>query len=223
MKLALISDIHANLPALQAVLDDAEGRVDKWLCLGDIVGYYSDPNAVCELLRGLHCVCIRGNHDAYVVGDLEPNPARALQYRTEWTRHELSRENLEWLAGLPVERRIGQSVVIRHASPWDEETYLYPDKAHRYTSEFSGIPTLIVGHTHYPMDLTVGATRIINPGSVGQPRDGDARASYAILDTAPMELEFRRVAYDVVGYQALLLTQGWDERMTRALTKTRRP
>src|SRR5262249_50200399 len=132
---------------------------------------------------GAHVV--RGNHDAYVLGRLEFRPMPSL--RIEWTRETLRRDNLEWLASLPSELRLGcdgKTIVARHASPWDEETYLYPDSPRLSEVRLAPAEILVVGHTHHPMIRRLDGGLLVNPGSVGQPRDRDPRPSYMILDPA---------------------------------------
>lgn len=224
MKLALIADVHANLPALDAVIADMP-QVDAILCAGDVVGYYADPDEVCHRLRELGAWVIRGNHDAYVTGQLEPDPARRAAYRTDWTRGRLGPENLAWLSALPVEMTFcwgGARVQVRHANPWDEELYLYPDSETSLRrialdpGEF-----LVVGHTHRPMTVRCGAGLLINPGSVGQPRDWSPLAAYAIFDTHTEEVVSRRVAYDTATLQGRLTAGGWDPSVVSILSRTR--
>ena len=129
MKLGLIADIHGSKPALEAVLESAP-RVVFWVCMGDVVGYYPDVNEVCEILIGINATVVRGNHDAYVLGQLPTDTGKMELYRTAWTRKRLKPEYCQWLSILPVEMNLclGQKEFkIRHASPWDEETYLYAD------------------------------------------------------------------------------------------------
>jgi len=221
MRLGIIADIHGNLPALRAVLS-AMPAVDLVLCAGDVVGYYPDVNEVCELLRATGVYVIRGNHDAYVVGELAPDPARRDAYRTDWTRERLTSVNFSWLASLPLETRFRfkrTEIVIRHASPWDEETYLYPDskKLAEIVPEIGNI--LIFGHTHHPLRRTVGQGLVLNPGSVGQPRDYNQAAAYAMIDTTSFDPVFMRAAYDVSAYQRQLRDQGWDEAMIKILSR----
>ena len=116
MHVGILSDTHANQAALDAVLRDMP-PVDLLLFCGDAVGYYAEPNEVCDTLRGRGAVCVRGNHDAYVLGALEPDAARRAAYRTDWTRAQLRPDNLEWLAGLPVERRIEIELPHDHPAP----------------------------------------------------------------------------------------------------------
>jgi predicted phosphodiesterase len=224
VRVGLISDIHANRDALVAVLAQLSG-VDLTICCGDIVGYYDEPNEVCSLLREKGVRCIRGNHDAYVLGDLAPDETRRKAYRTDWTREVLDQGHLDWLRSLPTELHFvwsGLSLRVRHASPWDEETYLYRDAANAL--ERLHIPpgeTLAVGHTHYPLHVPVGEGWLLNPGSVGQPRDRDPRPSYATIDTETGEVQHVRAAYDVAAMQDRLSRQGWDPAMIAILSRTR--
>ena len=223
MRVALISDIHANLSALHAVLADLPA-VDRIICCGDVVGYYDQPNEVCALLREREVVCIRGNHDAYVLGDLVPKEANRAGYRTDWTRGVLEEKHFQWLKFLGLELRLearGKRLWVRHASPWDEETYLYADaestlaRVRCATGE-----TLAVGHTHRPLYVRAGEGWLLNPGAVGQPRDRDPRASYAVLDLGTEQVEHRRVAYDVERLQRRLEHQGWDPTIVSILSRT---
>jgi putative phosphoesterase len=212
MRIGLISDIHANLAALDAVLG-AMPEIDLLACCGDIVGYYAEPNEVCDELRARNALCVRGNHDAYVLGALEPNAARRAAYRTDWTRQRLRKDNLEWLAALPVERRIDldrATIILRHASPWDEETYLYADSPRLQDIELEESEILAVGHTHRPILHRAGRGLLVNPGSVGQPRDWNPLASYALLGLPSKAVDFKRVPYDVRSVQSALTERGWE-------------
>lgn len=221
MKVAFLADIHGNAPALEAVLSQLPA-VDLIVCCGDVIGYYPDVNEVCERLRVPGVAVIRGNHDAYVTGGLEPDPRKVAAYRTQWTRSHLSEDHLTWLAALPVELRFewsGGPVVVRHASPWDEETYLYPDSPRLAEVNLPEHETLVLGHTHHPMWKQAGRGWILNPGSVGQPRDWDPRASYAVADTATGAFELKRAPYDVPGLQKRLRSMGWDDDLLRILSR----
>ncbi|HEX9448920.1 MAG TPA: metallophosphoesterase family protein [Dongiaceae bacterium] len=221
MLIGLISDLHANLPALDAVLADMPA-VDQLICVGDIVGYYAEPNEVCERLQSLDVLVIRGNHDAYVIGALEPSTERRAAYRTDWTRDEMTAANLAWLRSLPLEARLeidGQIFLLRHANPWDEETYLYPDSARLAEISLAAGEILVVGHTHHPMRHIAGAGLIINPGSVGQPRDWNPLAAYATFDTQSRQVAFHRVSYDVARLQNELRSLGWDSAMIDILSR----
>lgn len=225
MRLGIISDIHGNLPALEAVFG-AMPPIDLLLCAGDVVGYYPDVNEVCERIRQSGASVVRGNHDAYVTGALTPAPAKVAAYRTDWTRETLTSENRAWLKTLPAELRLSfgsARVILRHASPWDEESYLYPDSPQVGRVELHAGAFLVLGHTHIPLKRSAGGGVLINPGSVGQPRDGDPRAACCVLDTTTGEVEFVRCSYDVRSYQEQLRTLGWNEKMIQILSRKKRP
>ena len=213
MRAAIISDLHANLPALTAVLNDMS-PVDAIFCCGDVVGYYPDANEVCEEIRRLGIETIRGNHDAYVTGHLAADPVRSSVYRVEWTKETLTTENYRWLDSLGTEKKFdldGWQLTLRHANFEDEEEYLYPDSPALGEFDLSDDEIVCFGHTHHPMLVSAGKGKIVNPGSVGQPRDWNPDSSYAIIDSADRSVEFRRAAYDVRGVQARLRKMGWDQ------------
>lgn len=224
MRVAILSDIHANLEALEAVLDDMP-PVDRILCCGDLVGYYDRPNEVCALVRDRGIACIRGNHDAYVIGALTPNASNRPFYRTDWTRDVIASTHRRWLEGLGMDMQVDAGehrLRLRHASPWDEETYLYPDADEKLAQLHIGRGEILaVGHTHRPMHRLVGDGWLLNPGSVGQPRDWNPWAAYAVLDLDSGRVEQRRVAYDVAGLQARLTASGWDPGIIDLLGRTR--
>lgn len=209
--LLVLSDVHANLPALKAALGL---RMDNEpiIFAGDAVGYYAEPNECCDLLREVGAICVRGNHEAYVLGDLVPNPSNAQKYRLEWTKEMLRPDNLDWIKALPQTVRIRARslyLMLRHANPFDEEAYIYPDTD---LGPYSQSPNqlLIVGHTHHPMLRRAGGGKILNPGSVGQPRDHlSPHPSLARVALDCGRVEFMRADYDVAGYQAKLLSGGW--------------
>jgi putative phosphoesterase len=212
-RLGLISDLHANVDALTAVLADMP-PVDGIVCCGDIVEYYDRPNEVCALVRERGIQCIRGNHDAYTIGRLTPSPTHRLAFRTDGTREVLEETHVRWLESLGTELRIetgAGELWIRHANPWDEEAYLYANAAANLSRlDLQDRQTLAVGHTHRPLHMRVGAGWLLNPGSVGQPRDGDPRASYAVVDLETGAVEHRRAEYDVAAMQRRLERQEWD-------------
>ena len=216
--LFIISDIHANLPALEAVLKNIPDNA-QIICAGDIVGYYTEPNEVCELLRRRGASCIRGNHDLYVLNLKSFDPGRDSMYRSTWTSEQLNRANREWLESLPdfldfsVEKKAPDksgamlpydSMLLRHGSLTDAEEYIYPDTQFRY-EQIPGRSVLVLGHTHHPMLRRSGSSCIVNPGSIGQPRDRDPKASFASVDLMSGAIEFFRLEYDVAGYQKRLV------------------
>jgi putative phosphoesterase len=221
VKIAILADIHGNLPALQAVLNDMPA-VNSLICCGDVVGYYPDVNEVCSQMRTINAFVIRGNHDAYVVGGLNPEPTKRSFYRIDWTHSRLSDSHRHWLSGLPIELSFSWgnlSVTVRHASPWDEETYLYPDSPDLAKISLEKDEILILGHTHHPMLVKVGEGILINPGSVGQPRDWNPQASYAILQTESKSIEHKRVAYNVAELQRRLKSLSWEESAINILSR----
>jgi len=223
MLIAVISDVHGNLPALEAVLADV-GTIDAIVCCGDLVGYYPDVAEVVDRVRTLGARVVRGNHELMATGAREIPPERAGYYRIDWTRRALSEAQLAWLAALPPSlalARDGLAIEVRHASPWDEETYLHPDSAQLARVVLPEGSWLLLGHTHHPMRLRAGAGVVANPGSVGQPRDWDPRAAYARLDTATGRWEQRRVAYDHVAFQRRLAALGFDPRSVALLGRVR--
>jgi predicted phosphodiesterase len=195
------------------------------VCMGDVVGYYPDVNEVCEAVFKLNPYIVRGNHDAYVMGQLTPNPERKALYRTDWTRTHLQSKHWDRIKSLPVELNLNfgdKHFTLRHASPWDEETYLYPDSQRLSEIELPLNSYLLLGHTHHPMMVRAGQGFVVNPGSIGQPRDYNPEASYATIDVESGIVEFRRTPYDVVSYQKYLSGLDWPESTIAVLGRTRR-
>jgi len=223
MKVGLIGDIHGNARALDAVLKSTP-EVNIWICDGDIVGYYPDVNEVCETLRKIGVSTVRGNHDAYVAGHLIPKPENRQVYRTDWTRQNLEPHHLAWISSLPVQLDLNfedKKFMIRHASPWDEETYLYPNSLRLSEIKLEQYCYYVFGHTHWPMVVEAGGGYIINPGSVGQPRDYDSAASYATVDIETGKVRLCRAPYDVTSYQQFLSKLGWPDSSISILSRSR--
>jgi len=227
MRIAVLSDIHANLPALDAVLAHA-GAVDGVWHLGDVVGYGPDPDGVVARLRDVGAVGVRGNHDAAAAGGSEidwfnPDARRAM----EWTRSAINAESLAWLQSLP-ERRTLETCELVHGSPreplWE---YVTSPAVARDNLDLLDAQIGLHGHTHVPVafvedrgkvehfgprdggSLALDARRaLVNPGSVGQPRDGDPRSSYLILDPRAGSITWHRVAYDIEAVQSAMRAVG---------------
>jgi predicted phosphodiesterase len=216
----ILSDVHGNLEALDAVLADAEGRYDRTLCLGDLVGYGADPNAVVDWARSHVAAIVRGNHDKACVGldDLEAYNAAA-RAAAMWTRAALTPQNLEYLqklprGPLPIQCRHGAFDLV-HGSPLDEDEYLITPGDVAPIRGYLSTSLSFFGHTHVQGGFMAAHGRLkriapsqalqlepdyfylVNPGSVGQPRDGDPRAAYALYFPDQRLVEYRRVAYDV--------------------------
>ena len=211
MLIALISDIHSNWEALQAVWKEVK-RADAILCMGDLVGYGASPNEVVEFVRRQMekrtFLCVRGNHDNAIAFGAEWGFNPYAREAVRWHQRVMSIENLESLRRLPVRGLFtddtGRSYLLIHGSPRAPlDEYLFPWLPE---SEFMAVMSyvkqddLLVGHTHVPMLKLVAGRRILNPGGVGQPRDGDWRAAYALINTEeepPDNVEFHRVEYEV--------------------------
>ncbi len=243
MRYLVISDVHANLYALQAILTDAEGQYDLVWFLGDVVGYGPHPNECIELLASQDCLGITGNHDWAALGRLgihHFNPEA--RHVLAWTRSVLSSSSVQFLESLELSTIAEEHFTLVHGSPrqpiW--EYVLHPASAAANLDHFS-TRYCLVGHTHSPVIYQAlggqhatcreirppdnhGARRlpdsrlIINPGSVGQPRDGDARASYAILDPDSKTYDHRRIPYPVTRTQDEMLELGFPSRLVYRLT-----
>lgn len=215
-RVAIFSDIHANLPALEAVLTDMEARglSDDRYCLGDLVGYATFPNRVIETMRELGIPTIMGNYDLGVgnsSGDCgcayKDAESEALGHRSiEWSNRHTSPDNKEYLRQLPAQMplQLGDlRIMLVHGSPRKVNEYLYedrPDKSLERLLDMVSSDVLLCGHTHMPYHRVLPSGRqVINEGSVGKPKDGDPRACYVVLQAEGKELdvEFVRVPYDV--------------------------
>jgi predicted phosphodiesterase len=235
MRYLVLSDIHSNLEALEAVLHaSAAQRYDAVLVLGDLVGYGADPNAVVECVRGLNpAAIVRGNHDKVAAGlddaeDFNPMAKSA----AHWTRESLTPQTLEYLRDLPVgPSLVDEMVEICHGSPLDEDLYVVADMDAARSISVARTPICLFGHTHVALSARMDNHRrleidapeghpefatsieadskyLINPGSVGQPRDGDSRAAYAIADLDRNVVTLYRVAYPIEAAQKKILDAG---------------
>jgi predicted phosphodiesterase len=227
MRLLVLTDIHANLTALDAALGAVQGAWDRLLCLGDIVGYGPDPDDVTNRVRDLDAVVIRGNHDKAVAeimntDDFNPVAKAAVQ----WTRAQLSNDNLSWLAALPQGPLEAEGVVMVHGAFQDEDEYVFTPAQALEGLLDSTTQVTFFGHTHHQggfayhdselevlslhprlneshcaLRLEEGKRYMLNPGSIGQPRDADPRAGFAIADLTNHVVEFWRVPYDISSVQ----------------------
>jgi diadenosine tetraphosphatase ApaH/serine/threonine PP2A family protein phosphatase len=246
MRLALLSDIHSNLPALEAVLAEIESAtVDEAWCLGDVVGYGAEPDECATLVRERCSVCLVGNHDLAALEQLDIStfsPAAAEAVR--WTRERMTDETREYLAGLePADE--SREVGLYHASPRDPiwEYVLWPDQAAECIRA-QARRVSFVGHSHVALFFALPETGaqagkasdargaqagagtsleirrgrwLINPGSVGQPRDGDPRAAWLELDTEAWQATFHRVAYDIDRAADAIVATDLPEHLARRL------
>lgn len=207
MKVAVISDLHANIHALRAVLDDLnKEEVNVILVAGDLIGYYYWPAEVVELLMAdERFICIRGNHENILLEVLASDKA-AQHYLNKYgsgyeaCRNELAAAQLQWLFSLPEEIVVTLDDVtfhLGHGALGNTDEYLYPDAPYRrLLDNYSEARYTIFGHTHYPFLHEHGGRYLLNPGSIGQPRDTGGLASYLIINTANQVIRFKRKAFD---------------------------
>lgn len=236
MRILVVSDVHANLRALDAVLE-AAGTVDATWHLGDVVGYGPDPDAVVARLASIGATGVRGNHDAAALGGPEielfnPEARRAM----EWTRETIGPTTRAWLAAQPLRSSSGEFSLV-HGSPRDPTwEYITSAPVARANLALLDKPYGLFGHTHQPavhrderglletINPADGETvpldarpTLLNPGSVGQPRDGDPRSSFLVIETATHRARWNRVAYDIAGTQAAMRALRLPERLVQRL------
>lgn len=197
MQIALLSDIHGNLPALDAVLDDLPA-VDTIVCAGDIVGYNPWPAECVDRIRTIADVVVKGNHDAAIESPSTFDANEMAQAGVEYATEMLSAEQKYWLETLPKSETIADnSFLVVHSHPTISGKYVFPQEfpnIPRYLDDYRGV---VLGHTHIQNAIDINNKIIVNPGSVGQPRDADSRAAYAVLDTVNHTVECRRIAYPI--------------------------
>lgn len=240
LRYAILSDVHSNLAALEKVLAEVKALgVDSVLCAGDVVGYGPQPNECCEALRELDAQVVRGNHDqaAFTPGkeDWFTTGARTCIL---WTREVLTPENLEFLQNLRPSLQVAGAHLC-HGSLPDPDLYTTSPREAQASFELMDEPLCFLGHTHYAewyiyrndgrpathhpraeggeLGLTAGRAYIVNPGSVGQPRDGNSQASFATWDSAANVVTIHRVSYDVAETQRLILEAGLPRNMADRL------
>jgi putative phosphoesterase len=221
---AFLSDIHSNLEALSAVLKDF--RKGPVYCLGDIVGYGASPNEVIDLLIERGAVCLVGNHDyAAMTGDVGSFNARA-GMAAVWTSRRLTDESRAFLSALPRERTeaiSGKRVYMTHGSPDDNLWEYVYEGTHRDLFDFYlarlGVDAIALGHTHAPFVWSDKQGMVFNPGSVGQPRAGDRRASYAVfsVESEMLSVENRNVEYDIESAARKIVDAGLPEALATRL------
>ena len=193
MLVGVLSDIHGNKPALDAVLADMPD-VDALVCAGDVVGYNPWPAACVDALREREVPTVMGNHDRAVVTDTGFSFNSMAGAGVRYAREQLSDSQLAWLDALPTERTV-DGIRLVHGHPDDPDRYTYP---RMFSAALLGDEdVLVMGHTHVQHHEQYADGIVLNPGSVGQPRDGDPNAAYALLDTETLDVTERRVPYDV--------------------------
>ena len=251
MRLLILSDIHANLDALEACLAAAP-EYDGVANLGDVVGYGACPNEVVERVKALGEIFVRGNHDRACSGLSDAGDFNPVAFAAAtWTRRALSDENRDWVRDLPrgpITDATWPGVQFVHGSPVDEDDYILSATSAEMALEASPIPVTFFGHTHVQgiiglqgrelfavsfergrkerqhfsrVPLEDGVRYLVNPGSVGQPRDGDPRAGFAIYDSEDRSITFYRVPYDISRAQHRIIAAGLPDRLAARLTDGR--
>jgi putative phosphoesterase len=222
---AVITDIHANLPALQAALARISGLgIERIFCGGDLVGYGPHPNEVCALIQELEIPTIYGNYDYAIARDLDdcgcayitPHDRELGQQSVIWTLAYTDQRSKDFMRELPFDLRLqlgGSDIHLVHGSPRKVNEYLFEDKPARLYERLAAAEeadVLVFGHTHKPWDHTYGGVRFVNCGSVGKPKDGDPRAAFAILDASSgrLEVTIERVEYDAAAVAAEVAAAG---------------
>ncbi|WP_136600566.1 metallophosphoesterase family protein [Salinigranum halophilum] len=219
MRLGLISDVHGNRVALEAVLDDMPA-VDRLLCAGDVVGYNPWPAECVAAVRGRDVPTVMGNHDRAVASETSFGFNSMAQAGVEYAREHLDESALAWLARLPDERTLLDGrVKVVHGHPADPDRYTYPtDFA---PGMLDGEELLVMGHTHVQHHAVFSEGMLVNPGSVGQPRDGNPDAAYAIVDLAERVVTEHRVSYDVDRVATAIEEAGLPRRLGQRLSEGR--
>jgi predicted phosphodiesterase len=244
MRYLILSDIHANLTALDTVLGVAKGRWQKAVCLGDLVGYGPDPNEVIDRVRGLPAVTIRGNHDKAISGLDEAEEFNPIARNAVlWTRAQLRPENREYLENLPKGPMTVDGFSIVHGAVHDEDEYVLSPTLALDGLRDAPTPVTFFGHTHLQGGFSLrgedvtplrfkpsgghefstlaveqGTTYLLNPGSIGQPRDGDPRAGFAIADIENQRVEFWRIPYNIEDVQGRMSRAGLPEPLILRLS-----
>ena len=238
MRTAILTDIHANIEALTACLADAQSQsIDRYVCLGDTVGYGADPNACCDLVRATCEFAVLGNHDAAVAGRMDYSYYYAAARDVlDWTARRLSPENMEWLKGLPYQQDEG-AVLYGHASPRDPAAFEYVfalEQAEDLVLHATRLAHLtFIGHSHLQRAFLLGETvadiwqervqiedaktYLCSIGSCGQPRDYDPRSCYGIWDDEAKAVEFLRVPYEAEKTSKKILAAGLSPHFARRL------
>jgi putative phosphoesterase len=219
MRLGVLSDLHANRVALDAVVEDLP-PVDGLVCAGDVIGYNPWPADCVEFLRDREVPTVMGNHDRAVATGTSFRFNGMARAGVEHAADHLRDEQVRWLADLPDERRVANDrVKLVHGHPDDPNRYTYPDL---FSSDLLGDEdVLVLGHTHIQHHEMYDEGVVLNPGSVGQPRDGDPRAAYAVLDLDTMTVEEHRVEYDVATVETAIGEAGLPEETAARLANGR--
>ena len=238
MKLGILSDVHGNMEALEAVVGLLRDKgATRFICCGDIVGYGPDPSRCIETIREMHCACVAGNHDLAAVGSIPIRDFNSAAARAAlWTRDQLAESSRLYLENLPLTYN-EEPLLIVHSSPSAPDAWLYVLTLHEAADEMEHYPggVCVVGHSHQPLaferlpgkparrfredgfDIRPDAKYFINAGSVGQPRDGDPRACGLLYDDGNQTMTRFRVPYDIAAVQGKMRAAGLPEFLASRL------
>ncbi len=240
MKYAIIADIHANLEALEVVLDDIKAQgCSNVVCLGDVVGYNANPKECLDIIRGMDITCVKGNHDEYCSSEVglegfNPHAEEAIQ----WTREQLTENDRQWLRDLKYIRMLSSFTLVHATLDGPQRWgYVFDKLAAAASFTYQNTSVCFFGHTHVPLafvrDTKVGGGTyskfrtepgkkyFINVGSVGQSRDGVAKATYVVYNMAESSIELRRLDYDMATTQKKILDAGLPSRLAERLAEGR--
>ncbi|MBU3902241.1 MAG: metallophosphatase family protein [Candidatus Thermoplasmatota archaeon] len=199
MKLGIISDVHSNVVALKKVLSELKD-VEMIIHAGDVVGYNPYPNEVVKIFREKNIFSLLGNHDMAVITGDTSNLNHVAAETVRWTRNVLSDTNIGFLKSLKKREKIKigkTNITVIHGSPWNDDEYVYENDLSKKFLDEVNAEILVYGHTHVPCLKKFGNGIIINPGSIGQPRDGNPKASFAAFDTDKKSADIKRTNYDI--------------------------
>ena len=221
MRLGVISDVHANRIALETVLADMPD-VDDLVCVGDVVGYNPWPAVCVDVVQERCSTTVMGNHDRTVDTPERYAANHMAMTGLEYAKEDLDESQLEWLRSLPrTVERAGGDVLIVHDHPEHRDRYVRPPDFPSLAPYLEDYEAILLGHTHIQHAEAVDGGLVCNPGSVGQPRDGDPRAGYAVLDTETTKVDLHRVAYDVEAVQDAIREAGLPEQTATRLASGR--
>lgn len=224
MKIALISDIHGNWFYLQSVVQQLEtDQVDLVYCLGDLVGYYDAPEAVVDWCMRNNIACVKGNHEKYLLNELTFDPQKEQYYRIQIHQAALNETHLSYLRNLPDSIEVtheGRSFYLTHSKPADCESYAFDvdqlDRASLLSYDY-----YCFGHTHIPMIRYHYGTAVVNPGSIGQPRDFSRQPSYAVIDLSAETVSLKKLKVDYQSYCETLLEKRFDPKVVAVLQRAK--
>ena len=207
MKVCVMSDIHGNYDALKACIEEAKKlNVEKFFCLGDYVGYYYEPDKCIDLLISLKAICIRGNHEKILL-NLIKNKKKLEYFISKYGNgikialKKLKKKHINFIKKLPNTKRIiinKKKILLCHGSPWKNNEYIYPNKFNKFKTKLDqyNFDNILLGHTHIQMKKKISSKLILNPGSIGQPRDGEGLIKWLIIDYSTMRYEFKKTFFD---------------------------